>query len=164
MANTDIESKIGQILKRNSLTVTAAESCTGGLINSRLTDVSGSSAYIKQGFVVYSNEAKEKYLNVKNSTLNKFGAVSEETVSEMLDGILHNTDSDIAIAISGIAGPNSDDTLKPVGLVYFGAANSEKKTVVKFQAEKPFERKEMKYLFSQKALELLLNFLEENYK
>ncbi len=158
---TTIEEKIGKILTERQLILTAAESCTGGLINSKLTDVSGSSAYIKQGFVVYSNEAKNKYLDVSNATLEKYGAVSEQTVNEMLDGILNKTNSDIALAISGIAGPNSDDTKKPVGLVYFGVASSNKKVVKKYVAPQKYERTKMKQIFADNALTLLYEFLSD---
>ena len=156
------EKEIGKILTDKGLTLTVAESCTGGLVNSRLTDVSGSSAYIKQGFVVYSNEAKREYLGVSERTLKKYGAVSEQTVSEMLDGVLKNTKSDLALAISGIAGPKSDDTQKPVGLVFLGAADKNNKIIRKFQSEKLLERVEMKKLFADKALELLLEFIKDS--
>ena len=162
MENLIPEKEIGLILTQKKLILTVAESCTGGLVNSRLTDISGSSNYIKEGFVVYSNEAKTKYLDVSPKTLDKYGAVSEQTVSEMLDGILKNTKSDLALAISGIAGPNSDNTKKPVGLVFLGAADKKHKFVEKFQAETPLQRIEMKKLFADKALELLLNFIKDS--
>jgi len=162
MNNLTPEKEIGQILAQKELILTVAESCTGGLVNSRLTDISGSSAYIKQGFVVYSNEAKTEYLGVAPQTLEKYGAVSEQTVSEMLDGILKRTKSDIALAISGIAGPNSDNTQKPVGLVFLGAADKNNKVVKKFQSETQLERIEMKKLFADKALKLLLDFIKDS--
>ena len=155
-----IEETIGKLLTQRNLILTAAESCTGGLINSRLTDISGSSSYIKQGFVVYSNEAKTTYLGVSPVTLKSYGAVSEETVSEMLDGILSKTKSDIALAISGIAGPNSDNTNKPVGLVYFGVAGLGKKIIRKYIAPQKYERVKMKQIFADNALSLLLEFLQ----
>ena len=101
-------------------TVSAAESCTGGLIQSLITDNAGSSEYFLGGVVSYSNEAKMKLLGVKESTLENFGAVSEETVREMVLGVQKLMGSDYAIAVSGIAGPDGGTEDKPVGLVYIG--------------------------------------------
>jgi len=101
-------------------TLSAAESCTGGLIQSLITNNAGSSGYFLGGVVSYSNEAKMKLLGVKESTLEKFGAVSEETVREMLLGVQKLIGSDYAIAVSGIAGPDGGTEDKPVGLVYIG--------------------------------------------
>ena len=157
-----VEERVGKILTDKKLTITTAESCTGGLVVSRLTDVSGSSAYVKQSFVTYANEAKIKYVNVEPSTLETFGAVSEQTVREMAQGILSNTDADVALAISGIAGPNSDDTQKPVGLVYICVGCGEKFLVKEHFAPK-LERKEMKWHFSQVALEFLEGCLIANF-
>ena len=158
-----LEEKIADILIDKNLTITVAESCTGGLVNSRLTDVSGSSAYVSQGFVTYANKAKQKYLGVKTETLQKFGAVSEQTVTEMVEGILQKTDADIALATSGIAGPNSDNSKKPVGLLFIGVGNRQKKVITKFTAETILSRIEMKDLFTQKALDELYKFLNTNY-
>lgn len=155
-----VEERVGKILTDKELTITTAESCTGGLVVSRLTDVSGSSAYVRQSFVTYANEAKIKYVNVNSQTLATFGAVSEQTVREMAQGILSNTDADVALAISGIAGPNSDNTQKPVGLVYICVACGGKFFVKEHFAQK-LERKEMKQHFSQVALEFLENCLNE---
>ena len=101
-------------------TVSAAESCTGGLIQSLITDNAGSSDYFLGGVVSYSNEAKMNLLGVKETTLEKFGAVSEETVREMVYGVQKLMGSDYAIAVSGIAGPGGGTENKPVGLVYIG--------------------------------------------
>ncbi len=160
---TNLEQEIARILIEKKIVLSIAESCTGGLISSRLTDVSGSSAYTKQNFVTYSNEAKQKYLDVKKETLDKYGAVSEETVKEMVSGILKNTDANLALAISGIAGPNSDETNKPVGLVYFSVANKNTTATKKFLAQKKYERTKMKKLFSDEALNFLLKFLNSMY-
>ena len=99
------ENTIGKLLREKGKTVAVTESCTGGLVSSLLTDVSGSSEYIMANFVTYSNEAKMKYLGVSEETLEKHGAVSPETAKEMVEGLLKNTDCDFAIATTGIAGP-----------------------------------------------------------
>ncbi len=101
-------------------TISTAESCTGGLVAATIVNVSGASSVFNEGFITYSNEAKQKHLNVKEDTLLKHGAVSEETVREMLIGCADNAKSDVAIATSGIAGPGGGTKEKPVGLVYIG--------------------------------------------
>ena len=125
-----LEEKVVQMLLKKNLVMACAESCTGGLIAKRITDVSGSSAVFNCGIVSYSNEIKEKVLNVKNETLMEFGAVSEQTVREMVTGVLDISGADVAVSVSGIAGPNSDNTNKPVGLIYLAVSNG-KNTVVK---------------------------------
>ncbi len=157
------EEKIAQILIKKKLVLSIAESCTGGLISSRLTDISGSSAYTKQNFVTYSNEAKQKYLGVKASTLKKYGAVSEKVVREMAQGLLKKTNADITLSISGIAGPKSDDTQKPVGLVYICVADDKHVEVKEFKASPTSERTKIKHLFSEEALKFLLEFLKKYY-
>jgi nicotinamide-nucleotide amidase len=152
-----------QILINNNLTLSIAESCTGGLISSMMTDVSGSSAYIKINFVTYANEAKTKYLEVKKETLDKYGAVSEQTASEMLDGILKNSDCDIALCTTGIAGPKGGSAYKPVGLLYVGVANSFRKEIFMYEVNPKFPRKLIKYFFAKFAINRLNDFLRENY-
>ena len=125
-----LEEKVVQMLLKKNLVMACAESCTGGLIAKRITDISGSSAIFNCGIVSYSNEIKEKVLNVKNETLMEFGAVSEQTVREMVTGVLAISGADVAVSVSGIAGPNSDNTNKPVGLIYLAVSNG-KNTVVK---------------------------------
>ncbi|MCU0646285.1 MAG: CinA family protein [bacterium] len=111
-----------ELLKTEKLTIATAESCTGGLIAKLMTDIPGSSEVFVGGIVSYSNDIKEKWLGVSHETLEKFGAVSEKTISEMLDGILKKTGSDLGIAVSGIAGPGGGTLEKPVGTVYIGVA------------------------------------------
>lgn len=113
-----LEEKLGRLLREAGLTISAAESCTGGLLASRITDVPGSSDYFVGGIVAYRNEIKEKLLKVPTETLEKFGAVSEETAREMACGCRDLFDSDVAIAITGIAGPRGGTRAKPVGLTY----------------------------------------------
>ncbi len=125
-----LEEKVVTLLREKNLVLSCAESCTGGLIAKRITDVSGSSAVFNCGVVSYSNEIKESILGVKKETLNQFGAVSEQTVREMVKGVLKISGADIAVSVSGIAGPNSDNTSKPVGLIYIAVSDG-KETVVK---------------------------------
>ena len=110
--------KIAKILIENQLTVATTESCTGGLLSSAFTDVSGSSAFVHLNFITYSNEAKRKILGVKNETLEKYGAVSEETAFEMAKGLFEVTGADFCISTTGIAGPTGGTPQKPVGLMY----------------------------------------------
>ena len=125
-----LEERIVKILNEKGLVMACAESCTGGLIAKRITDVSGSSSVFTCGIVSYSNEIKEKVLGVKHETLEKFGAVSEQTVREMVKGVLEISGADIAVSVSGIAGPNSDNTNKPVGTIWLAVSNG-KKTYVR---------------------------------
>jgi nicotinamide-nucleotide amidase len=97
--------QLTKILKQKSLTIAVAESCTGGNLSAFLTSESGSSTYFDRGFITYSNQAKIDMLNVKHTTLNKFGAVSEQTALEMVRGVIKNSSANIAVSITGIAGP-----------------------------------------------------------
>mgnify|MGYP000300797426 FL=1 len=125
-----IEKQTIELLKSKKLKLATAESCTGGLISKRITDVSGSSEVFEGGVVCYSNRFKENVLGVSPETLKKYGAVSRETAREMVKGVLSLTKADIAVAVTGIAGPSSDDTNKPVGLVYIAVSDG-KSTIVK---------------------------------
>lgn len=115
-----IEEIIGTMLREKRLSIAAAESCTGGLFASRLTDVAGSSAYVKGGIVSYTNEVKRDGLGVSDDTLTRFGAVSEETAREMAKGVHERLGADIGVAITGLAGPDGGEG-KPAGLVYIAA-------------------------------------------
>jgi nicotinamide-nucleotide amidase len=125
------EAKIGELLKENKLTLCSAESCTGGNIAHLITSVSGSSTYFKGSVVAYDNSIKENILKVKKKTLQEFGAVSEQTVSEMLDGVLSIMDADVAVATSGIAGPSGGTNEKPVGTVVIGVASKNNQYIKK---------------------------------
>ena len=111
------------LCKAKKLMVATAESCTGGLVAGALTDIAGSSAVVDRGFVTYTNEAKQQMLGVPHETLNKFGAVSRETAEAMARGALGHANADLAVAITGIAGPGGGSADKPVGLVHFAAAS-----------------------------------------
>ena len=110
------------LCRMRKLTIATAESCTGGLVAGALTDIPGSSDVIDRGFVTYSNEAKRAMLGVNALTLEAFGAVSKETATQMAVGALERADVDLAVAITGIAGPGGATPGKPVGLVHFAAA------------------------------------------
>lgn len=120
------EEKLGRLLTAKKLTLSVAESCTGGLLASRITDVSGSSAYFLGGIVAYQNEIKQRFLNVPPGILERHGGVSEETTQAMARGCRELFRSDIAIAVTGIAGPGGGSAKKPVGLVYIALAAKSK--------------------------------------
>ena len=113
------------MLKERGLTVSTAESCTGGLVSKRLTDIPGASAVFMGGAVTYSNSAKENILGVDSEILRTVGAVSPETAKAMAKGVRERFGTDIGISLTGIAGPDSDGTDKPVGLVYIGLATKD---------------------------------------
>ena len=115
-----LATELGQLLLRKKYSITTAESCTGGGIAYWLTAVPGSSGYVDRGFITYSNKAKQQLLAVRSATLLQFGAVSEETVREMAQGAAKAANADMAIAVSGIAGPDGGSVYKPVGTVCFG--------------------------------------------
>ena len=117
-------------LKEQNLTLGLAESCTGGWLSKIITDISGASAVYNGGICSYSNEVKINLLGVSPETLHLYGAVSEQTATQMANGARKALKSDIGVGITGIAGPKSDDTLKPVGLIYVAVADANK-TVVK---------------------------------
>lgn len=127
-----LEEAIFQLLKKYRLTLSTAESCTGGLLSGRLVNVPGISSYFKEGYVTYSNEAKEKLLGVSHQTLETFGAVSRETAAQMASGCMKAAGADIGIGITGVAGPDGGTKEKPVGLVYIGCCLKGKLTVKEF--------------------------------
>jgi len=122
-ADADFQNVFLQDMLKKKKVLSTAESCTGGLISQLVTSASGSSKIFDRGFIVYSNEAKHEILGVRKKTLQKFGAVSEECVMELLDGALEKSAANTAIAISGIAGPTGGTAQKPVGTIWIGAAN-----------------------------------------
>ena len=115
---TELAAKLGASLTNKKLWITTAESCTGGGISYALTDMAGSSAYIDRCFVTYSNEAKHELLGVNTEVLKQFGAVSKETVEQMVTGAMQAANADVGIAVSGIAGPGGGSVEKPVGTVW----------------------------------------------
>lgn len=125
-----LEMAVVKILKKKKLTLTTVESCTGGAIAARIVNVPGASEVLMQGFVTYSNEAKHKLVGVKKKTLKEFGAVSSQTAAQMAKGGCKVAGSDVAISVTGIAGPGGGTKKKPVGLVYI-ACTCQGKTTVK---------------------------------
>lgn len=120
---TDVEllplaEQLAEALKFKQLSIATAESCTGGMLAQTLTALPGSSVWFDCGFVTYSNRAKMQMLGVKKQTLENYGAVSAETVTEMVQGVLHHSDADCAVSVSGIAGPVGGTAEKPVGTVF----------------------------------------------
>lgn len=156
-----IEEKIGRILRAKGKKLSTAESCTGGLVSSRLTDVAGSSDYITLNFVTYAYEAKERILGVKHETLMKFGAVSEECVIEMARGTLKATGSDVVLCTSGVAGPGASEN-KPAGTLWISAAIGDNIYTKRVQLTPETPRVEMKQKFAQAALEFLYEKLMLN--
>ena len=156
--NIPIEVRIGQALTRQGLTIAIAESATGGMVASRLTDISGSSSYFMGGIVAYSNFIKTSILGVPEETVERYGAVSEQTAVAMAKGVRHLLRTDIGVSTTGIAGPTGGTERKPVGLIYV-AANFQDSTMVRREVFSE-NREENKSEFTQKALELLASVLE----
>ncbi len=153
-----IESKVGELLKSNSATLSCAESCTGGNISRLITSVPGSSAYFEGAIISYSNRLKREKLGVKEESLKKFGAVSQEVVEEMIDGALSALGTDYAIAVSGIAGPGGGTKEKPVGTIYIGVGSQSNKHIRRLQLTKN-RAKNIEYT-SYAAMNLLRLFIE----
>lgn len=152
-----IEERISKLLCKLNLKIAFAESCTGGLVSHRITNVPGSSKYFLGSIVSYSNEAKNKLLGVKNETLKDFGAVSYQSASEMAVGVRNQLGADIGVAITGIAGPDGGTEKKPVGLVFI--ALSTKEGVVHKKFNFVGGREENKNNSANAALEMLEEFL-----
>jgi len=149
------------ILIENNETITTAESCTGGLVSSMITEISGSSSIFRGSVVTYCNEIKEQELNVKKETMIQFGVVSTEVIEEMLAGVIKKFDANYAIAISGVAGPNGGTKEKPVGTVAIGvlAKNGTKKIdVFHFKGD----RKAVQIQAAKTALKLNFEILLRN--
>lgn len=153
--------KLIKTLKEKKLTLATAESCTGGLIAKMITDVPGASDVFIGSIVCYSNKMKMKWLGVKQETLEHYGAVSEPIVREMLDGIIQQTGSDIAVAVSGIAGPTGGTPEKPVGTVFIGVAVHDQSTIKNFLFEG--SREDVRTKSATKAAELICELLEQDF-
>jgi len=152
-----LENEIGKILTAKNLTIACAESCTGGLLTSRLTDVAGSSNYVKGSLVAYSNEVKNKILHVDADTLKNFGAVSEQTARQMSANVRKLFDTDIGVGVTGIAGPGGGSAEKPVGTVYISVSNADKTFVKLFNFNGT--RTEIKNQSCDAALSMIKNFI-----
>lgn len=156
-----LEMAVVRLLKKYELTVTTAESCTGGLIAGRIVNVPGASEVFREGFITYSNKSKRKLLDVSKSTLKKYGAVSEQTAKEMATGGVFATDSDVCIAVTGIAGPDAEGE-KPVGLVYIACYMKDKVKVEEYHFKG--NRDKIREQSVVKALDLLRRSILANYR
>lgn len=157
-----LEMAVVKLLEKYDLTVTTAESCTGGLLSGRIVNVPGASEVFRGGFITYSNKAKRKFLDVSKSTLKKYGAVSEETAREMATGAVFATDSDTSVAVTGIAGPDGGTEEKPVGLVYISTYMKDSIKVERYQFKG--NRQKVREQAVVKALDLLRRSILENYR
>lgn len=164
--NFDIENlaiQIGNVLKSHDLMLTTAESCTGGMIAGTVTNIAGSSAWFERGFITYSNEAKHEMLGVTRDTLTRHGAVSESTVREMVAGALQHSHAQIAVAVSGIAGPTGGTPDKPVGTVWFAWGIKERPCTARLHhlsGDRAEVRMKSVYIALEGVLELLNQFTE----
>lgn len=152
-----LEKEVSELLRKLGLTLAVAESCTGGLLTHRITNVPGSSKYFIGGVIAYSNQVKSALLQVSEETLNTKGAVSEETAIQMARGVRELLKTDIGIGITGIAGPGGGTPTKPVGLVYIALSAPDYEECLQFRWEG--HRIQNKRLSTEAALEMLLKYL-----
>ena len=156
---SDIERRVGEKLLQHRYTLSLGESCTGGLIGHRLTDVPGSSEYFLGGIIAYSYEAKERLLGVRHDTLYQHGAVSEETAQEMARGARHALGADIGLAVTGIAGPGGGLPGKPVGLTWIALSSRDLESARQFIWRG--DREANKLQSSEAALAMLEEYLDQ---
>lgn len=154
----EIEETIGRILKEKGLKIAVAESCTGGLIASRITNISGASEYFEAGFITYSNKAKTSFLSVPEEVINRYGAVSYETAKLMAEGAKNAAGVNIGVSVTGIAGPTGGTPEKPVGTVFMGLATGDGTSVRNFLFTG--SRLEIKQQTSEAALIFVADYLE----
>ena len=154
----DLSSKVVRVLTKKKITVSFAESCTGGLLASTITSISGSSKIFNMGLVTYSNDTKVKLLGVPKKTITNFGAVSHETCLSMVKNLSKISKSNISISITGVAGPNGGTKKKPVGLVYMGLKKG-RKTIIKKNLFKNKGRISIQKATVKKVLKMILNNL-----
>ena len=155
---SNLSLKIVKLLTKKKLTVSFAESCTGGLLASSITSISGSSKIFNMGLVTYSNNAKVKLLRVPKKTITKYGAVSYETCLSMVKNLSKISKANISISITGVAGPNGGTKAKPVGLVYIGLKKGSK-IIVKKNLFKSKKRISIQKATAKLALKMILNIL-----
>ncbi len=153
------EKLIGDLLREKGWTVSVAESCTGGLVCDRITDVPGSSDYFEGGMVNYSNESKEKHLGVPLDEINRYGAVSFRVAKEMAQGVRKTFNTTFGLSTTGVAGPTGGTEKKPVGLVFIGLAKGKRTWVTKLNLEG--SRREVKKQAAERSLEFLYKILIE---
>ena len=155
----ELASEIINKCRAKKFKISVAESCTGGLISSKITSIPGSSDVFECGFITYSNNSKRKFLNVSQNTLSLYGAVSEEVVIEMISGLKLRTQSDILMAISGIAGPGGGTKDKPEGLVWISYAFKNNNIKTAKQKYGPIGRKLVREKSSIESLKYLLSLI-----
>lgn len=153
-------SKIAKLATSANYQLATAESCTGGGVAKALTEIAGSSAWFTCGLVTYSNQAKQHLLGVTEDTLQEFGAVSEQVVKAMVEGACEKSSADLAVAISGVAGPTGGSPEKPVGTVWLAWGTTEQQQAKVFNF--PGDRRQVREASLDKALEGLLNWLENS--
>jgi len=153
--------RVLDLCRARGLKIATAESCTGGLVAATLTDIAGSSDVVDCGFVTYSNAAKQAMLGVPTQTLKRHGAVSAETAAAMAAGALKNSPADVAVAITGIAGPGGGTTEKPVGLVHFAAASRGGRRLARARRYGKIGRRRVRQRSVAEALALLQVLAEE---
>ena len=153
-----LKQKLYLLLSQKNISLSTAESCTGGMIGACITSIPGISSHYGYGFVTYSNEAKQELIGVSSQTLAKHGAVSAETALEMAEGALIKSGADIAVSVTGIAGPGGGTPLKPVGLVYVGLALKDKRLFKKLNLTG--NREMIRLLTLKNVLELIIKQLE----
>jgi nicotinamide-nucleotide amidase len=146
-----------ELLNARQWTMVTAESCTGGMIASAITDIAGSSAYFDRGFVTYSNEAKMEMLDVNPITIQAFGAVSEQCARLMARGAYAHSNADVAVSVTGIAGPDGGTVEKPVGTVYIGLATADEAFVYHHQFDG--DRASVRLQTAKAAIQHMINYL-----
>lgn len=156
-----IEEAVVELLKKNNLKVATAESCTGGLISKRIVDIPGASSVFDCGIVSYSNDIKQKVLGVSTDDLQKYGAVSEQVAKQMAQGALKVSGADIAVSVTGIAGPDNEGTLKPAGLIYIGLADKENVWVKKLNTSRK-DRDYNRYVSASNALNMVRLYINKS--
>ncbi len=154
----ELEKEVGELLNKQNFTLATAESCTGGLIAHRLTNVPGSSIYFECGVVTYSNESKIELLNVHLESIERFGAVSAEVAEAMAKGVRDLAKTTLGLGVTGIAGPSGSTSEKPVGLVYIGLAKPENVEVHEHRFTGT--RLEIKKQSAETALGIILDHLK----
>jgi len=156
-----LEELVVSLLKAQGKTLATAESCTGGLLSKRLTDVSGASEVFHMGVVTYANQAKEDLLSVSHETLEQYGAVSPQTAREMAEGIVRRSGSSLGVGITGIAGPDGGTAEKPVGLIYIALSDGEHTWVTKRNPIGRTKSREWhRHCAASQALDMVRRYLE----
>lgn len=156
----NLAQKLVNLLKLKKMVISTAESCTGGMVASAITSISGASEVFNEGVITYSNEAKIRLLQVNSKTLGEFGAVSGQIAAQMAEGVLEASGAEISLATTGIAGPNGGSSKKPVGTVYLGIAGKFATQTVKLDLSHLKTREEIRLKTVEEALRNVLHQIE----